>query len=126
MGRPAMRIAATVLDAPDPPELARFYQQLLGWDVVAEQPTWCKLQPPDGGTGLSFQWEPNYARPVWPADPAEQRMMSHLDIAVEDLDTAVRWALDAGATLADHQPQAGVRVMLDPVGHPFCLFPGHV
>ena len=32
--------------------------------------------------------------------------------------------LDAGATLAAHQPQKAVRVMLDPDGHPFCLFPG--
>lgn len=27
-----------------------------------------------------------------------------------------------GASVADHQPQAEVRVMLDPDGHPFCLF----
>ena len=26
-----------------------------------------------------------------------------------------------GATLAEHQPQEHVRVLLDPVGHPFCL-----
>jgi Glyoxalase-like domain len=48
----------------------------------------------------------------------------HLDIAVEDLDEGVPWAVEAGATLAAHQPQAGVRVMLDPAGHPFCLFAG--
>lgn len=27
-----------------------------------------------------------------------------------------------GATLAEWQPQEHVRVMLGPVGHPFCLF----
>jgi len=26
--------------------------------------------------------------------------------------------------LAKHQPQQGVRVMIDPEGHPFCLFEG--
>jgi glyoxalase superfamily protein len=46
----------------------------------------------------------------------------HLDIAVGDLDEAVRWALAAGATLAAVQPQDDVRVMVDPAGHPFCLF----
>jgi len=34
----------------------------------------------------------------------------------------VAWAVEAGATIADHQSQQGVRVMLDPAGHPFCLF----
>ena len=34
---------------------------------------------------------------------------------------AVEDALGKGATLAEHQPQDDVRVMLDPAGHPFCL-----
>jgi hypothetical protein len=38
------------------------------------------------------------------------------------LDEAVAYALSVGAELADYQPQEGVRVMLDPVGHPFCLY----
>lgn len=49
-------------------------------------------------------------------------MTSHLDIAVDDLQAGVDWARQAGATLADYQPQEHVRVMLDPAGHPFCLF----
>ena len=53
-------------------------------------------------------------------------MMIHLDIAVEDLDAAVAWARESGATLAEHQPQDRVRVVLDPAGHPFCLFPAAV
>lgn len=44
------------------------------------------------------------------------------DIAVDDLDAAVGWAVDAGAALAETQPQEDVRVLLDPDGHPFCLF----
>jgi hypothetical protein len=53
-------------------------------------------------------------------------MMMHLDIAVENLEEGVAWATRLGATVADHQPQRDVRVMLDPAGHPFCLFPGTV
>ena len=49
-------------------------------------------------------------------------MMIHLDIEVDNLDDGVAWAIEAGATLAEHQPQDDVRVMLDPAGHPFCLF----
>lgn len=49
-------------------------------------------------------------------------MSMHLDLAVDDLGTAVAHARDAGAVLAEHQPQEDVRVMLDPAGHPFCLY----
>jgi hypothetical protein len=84
------------------------------------------LQPPSGGTGLSFQYEPDYVPPTWPTVHTEQQMMVHLDIAVENLDEGVAWAHEAGAMLAEHQPQEHVRVMLDPDRHPFCLFPGEV
>lgn len=49
-------------------------------------------------------------------------MMMHLDIAVADLAEASTHAQQAGATLADFQPQDDVLVHLDPAGHPFCLF----
>jgi hypothetical protein len=49
-------------------------------------------------------------------------MMLHLDFEVTDLDQAVAHALSLGAELPDHQPQDTVRVLLDPAGHPFCLY----
>jgi hypothetical protein len=49
-------------------------------------------------------------------------MMLHLDLAVDDVELAVAEAIEAGATLAAFQPQDDVRVMLDPDGHPFCLY----
>lgn len=60
--------------------------------------------------------------PAWPSVSGVQQIMAHLDIAVRDLDGAVTLAVDVGATLVDYQPQDDVRVMLDPAGHPFCLF----
>jgi catechol 2,3-dioxygenase-like lactoylglutathione lyase family enzyme len=126
MAQPRMRISATVLGSSEPRALADFYQQLLGWTRLDDKPGWVRLQPPSGGTGLSFQKEDNYVPPVWPQAPGAQHMMSHLDIAVDDLEGAVAWAQAAGARPADYQPQANVRVMLDPEGHPFCLFPGEV
>ena len=121
-----MRVSASVLGAPDPQALGAFYARLLGWTVVTSHPVWVMVRPPDGGTGLSFQHEPGYVAPVWPAGPGDQQMMTHLDIAVEDLAAAVAWAEQAGATLAGYQPQEHVRVLLDPAGHPFCLFEGNV
>ena len=122
MPRPALTLTATVLDAPDPRALARFYQQLFGWPVVDDYPGWVTLRPPGGGPGLSFQLEEHYVRPAWPAERDGQQMQLHLDIEAEDLDAAVAYALDAGATLAPFQPQEHVRVLLDPAGHPFCFF----
>jgi hypothetical protein len=49
-------------------------------------------------------------------------MSVHLDIRVEDLEEACAHAEKAGATMAEFQPQDHVRVFLDPVGHPFCLY----
>jgi catechol 2,3-dioxygenase-like lactoylglutathione lyase family enzyme len=129
-----MRVSATVLGAPDANELAAFYQRLLGWTVVDEEPGWVRLRHPANEltpAGLSFADEPGYRRPTWPPTgkgegEGEQQVMAHLDIAVDDLERAVGWALEVGATLADHQPQADVRVMIDPAGHPFCLFVGDV
>ncbi len=51
-----------------------------------------------------------------------QQMMMHLDFEVVDLDAAVAHALEVGAELADYQPQEDVCVLLDPAGHPFCLY----
>jgi catechol 2,3-dioxygenase-like lactoylglutathione lyase family enzyme len=126
MTQPRMRVSASVLGAPDARALADFYQQLLGWKRLDDEPGWVRLQPPAGGTGLSFQHEAEYVRPVWPPAPGAQQMMAHLDIAVEDLDAAVAWAEAAGAVRAEFQRQPHVRVMLDPAGHPFCLFHGSV
>lgn len=122
--RPPLRVSASVLGSPDPRRLGRFYADLLGWDVVADEPEWVQLKPPDDHllTGLSFQLEDDYARPVWPANPGDQQMQAHLDIGVADLETGVAWAVSCGAVEAQFQPQQHVRVMLDPDGHPFCLF----
>jgi catechol 2,3-dioxygenase-like lactoylglutathione lyase family enzyme len=124
MNKPPPRFtwAATTLDAPDAHELARFYQRLLGWTTRKEEPGWVELAPADGGAGLSFQTEPLFTRPQWPSTRSGQQMMMHLDIEVDDLPAAVDHAVALGATVADFQPQDDVRVLCDPVGHPFCLF----
>jgi catechol 2,3-dioxygenase-like lactoylglutathione lyase family enzyme len=117
-----MSLASTVLGCPDPRALARFYQQLLGWPIGSDDPTWVTLRPGGGAPGLSFQLETQHVPPTWPAGAGEQQMQLHLDVEVDDLAAASEFALGAGATLAAFQPQDDVRVMLDPAGHPFCLF----
>src|SRR5260370_3920963 len=86
--RPVMTVTSIVLDAPDAGALAAFYRRLLSWEVRSEEPGWVTLRAPGGGAGLAFQEEANYVRPVWPAGPDDQQMMTHLDIEVDDLDAA--------------------------------------
>ena len=116
------RISGIVFGAPDARTLAEFYHELLGWPFRMNEPGWVTLRPPGDGPGLSFQTEDAYVRPVWPGGPGDQQMQVHLDIEVNDLDEAGTHAVAAGATLAEFQPQADVRVYLDPAGHPFCLW----
>ena len=116
------RLSATVVGAADPQALADFYRLLLGWELKVSEPEWAMLVPPDGGAGLSFQREESHVPPTWPAVPGDQQMQMHLDIGVDDLAAGVVQALGLGAVLASYQPQQDVRVLIDPAGHPFCLF----
>jgi catechol 2,3-dioxygenase-like lactoylglutathione lyase family enzyme len=111
-----------VLEAPDARELAEFYARLLGWKIVNVEPNWVTVGPPGGVAYLACQRSPEYVRPVWPPAPGQQQMMMHLDIEVGRLHAAVEQAIADGASLAEYQPQERVRVMLDPAGHPFCLY----
>ena len=122
MTGPRFRVSGATFSSPDTRRLAHFYAQLLGWVVVDDSGGWLRVRAPGGGMGLSFHHEDRYARPVWPSTDGEQLMMVHLDIGVDDLDAGVARALELGASTAESQPQAHVRVMLDPDGHPFCLF----
>lgn len=111
----------------DPPVLATFYADLFGWEVNSSEPTYATvlIRDPSGNathSNLAFEFDRLYRRPVWPSEPEAQQQMVHLDIGVTDLAAAVKDAVDLGAQLADFQPQDDVRVMLDPEGHPFCLY----
>lgn len=117
-----LRLSSTVLGSPDPAASARFYRELLGWHVVQDEPDWVMLRPAGGGSGVSFQLEPDHVPPVWPAGPDDQQMQAHLDFAVDDLGAETARAVSLGARLAEHQPQDDVRVLHDPDGHVFCLF----
>jgi catechol 2,3-dioxygenase-like lactoylglutathione lyase family enzyme len=121
---PSFSLRATVLGTPDPQGLARFYQRMLGWPIRDDSPEWATLRPADGGTGLSFQLEPDHVPPVWPPVPGAQQMQQHLDILVDDLDGASAIAEEAGAQrIGGHEDDDEiVRVFADPAGHPFCLF----
>ena len=111
-----------VLDTDDVATLARFYADLRGWAIHAIDETDASLDVGEGVAYLAVQLNPDYVRPVWPGTPDRQQMMLHLDFEVTDLAAETARAVALGATLPEHQPQENVRVLLDPAGHPFCLY----
>lgn len=132
MAQSPLQVSSVTISASNPRELAAFYERFLGWTVSAldgpppggpPEDGWAQLRSPGPGLlALNIEFDREYVRPVWPGVPGQQRVTAHLDIPVDDLDAAVTRALDAGATLAEFQPQEQVRVLLDPDGNPFCLF----
>lgn len=128
------------LDCADALAMARFYGGLLGWEPTAVEPGWVLMRHPEaGGTGLSFQETEDYQRPTWPEEPGHQQKMIHLELLVNPpgaddeagyseelgqaaLEDALQLALSLGGTLAQPQNRPDLRVVLDPSGHPFCLF----
>ena len=119
-----MTLSGVVLDCPDPQSLAGFYEELLGWRRIQDEPGWVKLAGPEGGAGLSFQQEDRFVPPTWPAGPGAQQMQVHLDIHVDDLDVA--GARDRRWRPARGVPAAGRRAGLPrPGGPPVLPVPAH-
>lgn len=120
MTEPVGNLASISIDCPDPDRLAPFYRDLLGLQEVFATPDRGVVSLGGAGPVVTFMRVDSYTPPSWPEGPQHQQM--HLDVAVDDLDAAVSAAVALGATEAAHQPAAQAwRVLLDPVGHPFCL-----
>jgi catechol 2,3-dioxygenase-like lactoylglutathione lyase family enzyme len=112
----------TALSTRDPVGLGHFYRDLLGWEIAGESAEWVTIRMPKSTHYLAFAIDEHHEPPTWPSRPGVQSMQAHLDLGVSDLAAAVEDARALGAELAEFQPQDDVRVMLDPAGHPFCLY----
>jgi hypothetical protein len=110
---------ALTIDCPEPATLADFYAILLGGTVTRSTPDGAFLDA--AGQLLVFRAVPDYQPPTWPSHDVPMRF--HFECVVEDPDAATQELLPLGATRAAHQDpdDPNLIVMLDPVGHPFCL-----
>lgn len=118
----AITLAPVVLDAADLEKESRFWHRLLGGEVQRRERH--HIVTVAGSPALAIQLAPDHEPPQWPDGRPQQ---VHIDLAVDDIATAHRTAIDAGARLL-HQPTdmadsaaSGFRVYADPAGHPFCL-----
>jgi hypothetical protein len=119
-----INLGAVSFYAPDLELESAFWQRLLGGSVT-RTPTHHFLRP-DGFPVLVIQLVPGLVPPDWP-DGNPQQM--HVDLTTDDLGSADRQALAAGARRlqpsSDVDPDAepSGRVYASPSGHPFCLRP---
>lgn len=105
------------IDCTEPPVLATFYSEVLGWEVTHTQAEYAMIS--DGTTSIGFGQIPGHTPPTWPEGPVPKQF--HLDFYVDDLADAEEHALKLGATRPDFQPAPDrYLVLLDPAGHPFC------
>lgn len=120
-----VKMYSFTVDCEEPYALAKFYAELLNWEIPFHDGEWACVGAPGTNQGaypgILFQRNPDYQLPVWPSKPEAQQQMAHLDFAVNDLEKAVQHAVHCGAVMADQQFSDNWRVMLDPAGHPFCL-----
>ncbi|MEV0559993.1 VOC family protein [Dactylosporangium sp. NPDC050588] len=105
------------IDCAEPPVLAEFYSEMLGWEVTHTQAEYAMVS--DGKTSIGFGQIGSYEKPTWPEGPVPKQF--HLDFYVDDLADAEERAVKLGATRAEFQPAPErYLVLVDPAGHPFC------
>jgi catechol 2,3-dioxygenase-like lactoylglutathione lyase family enzyme len=116
------KLECFVIDCEDVFALSTFYTNLMGAERTGDRAdsNWQDLILP-GCIPLSFQRVDHLAPPEWPGSEHPQRF--HLDVMVDDMDTAQDQALALGAKLIEENGRKtyGFRVFADPSGHPFCL-----
>ena len=110
------------VEAPDPAVCCASGRRCSGVPIYDIDDNGGSLDFGEGVGSFTVQRAEVYEPPVWPPEPGKQGMQMHIEVEVSDLAAAVEHAIELGARLAEHQPQDDVRVMLDPAGHPFCLY----
>lgn len=110
-------VSGVTVHAPDAIALAGFYAEITG-GVAKGNEHWAVVDGRNGSIG--FQQVEDFRQPSWPE--GDLPVLMHLDLFVNDLDSAEARVLAAGARRFDFQPNSDhCLVYADPVGHPFCL-----
>ncbi len=113
------RLSSVSLDCSDPATLARFWADVLGGEIGYDSESFVAVRTDRGWLGAVRV--DNYRAPTWNDDATPKQI--HLDLQVDDLDQAQEEMVRLGARVVDDQPSPDLwRVLLDPAGHPFCLW----
>lgn len=111
-------IGAITIDCDDADAMRRFYAEALGGVDIPSFAQSVRV----GGMPLNFRELEDWVRPTWPGGD----MQIHFEILVNvgELETQEARLMSLGAKKSPHQDpnDPGLIVMLDPAGHPFCIF----
>lgn len=112
------RLGAIAVDCPDPAALGEFYRAVLDLELGFASADLVVLT--GAGLLLTFERIEDHKVPTWPTGAVPKQL--HLDVAVTNLDAEEARIVACGAIKAEHQPNPDQwRVLIDPVGHPFCI-----
>ena len=107
-------------------DMIALYRDMFGIQVLDKEERWAMLGDAAAGMNINIQAEDWYVPPIWPEHADAQSKMMHFEIEVEHVERAVARAISLGAREAPNQPADRdpntLRIMLDPGGHPFCLW----
>ncbi len=112
----SLTLDGVALDCPDAAVLAAFYADLLGTEIEFD-----RILANDGTVALWFQEVEHYLPSTWPTQGRGQ--MIHLDLAVPDVDAAIAVVTAFGGRVAEPREGYHAPIVIDPAGHPICLFP---
>jgi predicted enzyme related to lactoylglutathione lyase len=113
----ASKLYHVSVDAEDPPRLARFWAEVLGYRVLFEDNEETVIgAAPDIYPGLCFLAVPTPA-------PKTGKNRLHIDLAPDDHEAEVARILALGATRVDigQGPDVSWSVLADPEGNEFCV-----
>ena len=116
------RLVSVVFDCADPPRLARWWAEALGWRISYEDAEETDVAPPEGERGVELTF-------VGVPEPKTAQNRIHLDLRSEDAAgqaATVRRLEAAGAKRIDVGQPADAKfvVMADPEGNEFCVLRG--
>lgn len=110
-----------VFDAPDLRTESEFWAGVLDGTVDVDD-DWHMVLVDDAPV-VGVQLAPNHVPPDWPDGTPQQQI--HLDLWVDDIETAHETVMTLGAKLLKPAEDTGepdnFQVYADPAGHPFCL-----
>lgn len=110
------RWSGLTVDCADPVRLAAFWGALLDRDPEPGLPGWVQLASRhDHEPRINFQPVP---------EPKRGKVRIHLDVTVDDVDSAIELVLDLGGRETGERyeyPEGTVVILNDPEGNEFCI-----
>ena len=115
---PTTAIAALTVDCDDARVMVQFYKDAFGGSADPDFPHLDCVRV--DGLLFLFRELDGWTRPTWPG----AYMQMHLEVYVEDLQQAEARLIARGASkpIAQDAADPGLVVLVDPAGHPFCIF----